>query len=500
MSIEDELKTSLQNNGEPSDGVTPESAKVIQFVTGRSMHHNSKPKVVPLDNIEAYLRSYLSFPNDQPFLPLTLFVLLEHCWDECFDEVPYLLISAATQGSGKTRVLELLLFLAGGERAILLDGDITRAALYTEIETMQRVILIDEAEKLQSTSSPFRPILNSGYRRGATVLRKIGGENEEFSIFCPKVMAQIGDVYSSLRDRCITIEMRRMQDGPRKEFVQQVAKEEGHTIIEELSVTLPEYLDDIRNAYLNYHELYPKSLDFLQQGRDKEIWKPLFAICQVIAPERIPELSKSAIDIATFKTRPIRRIGDLRDEEEKMRRLEYTERLVRDALTLIGERDRITTTELVKSLRDIPTAPWRSYEGAGITDISLAAMLKLFGVEPKTIRVKPKGEPHSTAKGYLRAEMAAGTSASLAQPDVEPERNPVTQPVHVATKPSRSVSPILPILDQCGGCKDMHKGIAEKAGAHPEWSDEKLAEDSGCSLTIVRQAKARHIAWKKEDE
>lgn len=199
-------------------------------------------------------------------------------------------------------MLEPLLFLAGTEKAILLDGDVTRAALYTEIETMERVILIDEAEKLQRTSSPFRPILNSGYRRGATVLRKIGGENEEFSIFCPKVMAQIGDVYSSLRDRCITIEMRRMQEGPRKEFVQQVAKEEGRAIIEELSLTLPEYLDDIRNAYLNYHELYPKSLDFLQQGRDKEIWKPLFAICQVIAPERIPELSKSAIDIATFKT------------------------------------------------------------------------------------------------------------------------------------------------------------------------------------------------------
>ena len=363
MSIENAPQIPPPNDGEPGYGVAAESARLLHFVTPTSTDHNPQPKVVPLDKIEAYLRSYLSFPNDQPFLPLTLFALLEHCWDVCFDEGPYLLISAATQGSGKTRVLELLLFLAGAEKAILLDGDITRAALYTEIETMARVILIDEAEKLQSPSSPFRPILNSGYRRGATVLRKKGGENEEFSIFCPKVMAQIGDVYSSLRDRCITIEMRRMQGGPRKEFVQQVAKEEGRVIIEELSVTLPEYLDDIRSAYLNYHEQYPKSLDFLQQGRDKEIWKPLFAICQVIAPERIPELSKSAIDIATFKTRPIRRLGDLRGEEEKMRRLEYTERLVRDALTVVGARDRIASSDLVRGLRDIPTSPWRSYEG-----------------------------------------------------------------------------------------------------------------------------------------
>jgi hypothetical protein len=314
--------------------------------------------------------------------------------------------------------LELLLFLAGEMKAILVSGDITRAALYTEIEAMARVILIDEAENLQSTNSPFRPILNSGYRRGGKVLRKNGRQNEEFSTFCPKVMAQIGDVYSSLRDRCITIEMRRMQDGPRKEFVRQVAKEEGRAIIKELEDTLPEYFDDIRNAYLNYHELYPTSMDFLQQGRDKEVWKPLFAICQVIAPERIPELSNSSIDIATFKTRPIRRLGDLRDEEQKMRKLEYTERLVRDALTVVGTRDRIASAELVKGLRDIPTSPWRSYEGAGITNISLAAMLKLFGVEPKTIRLKRKSEPTSTLKGYLRADLLTGAAGSGSQPPV----------------------------------------------------------------------------------
>lgn len=228
------------NDGEQGYGVAAESAKLLHFVAATSTDQKPQPKVVPLDTIEAYLRSYLSFSNDQPFLPLALFVLLQHCWGECFDEVPYLLISAATQGSGKTRVLELLLFLAGAEKAILLDGDITRAALYTEIETMARVILIDEAEKLQSPSSPFRPILNSGYRRGATVLRKNGGKNEEFSIFCPKAMAQIGDVYSSLRDRCITIEMRRMQEGgQRKEFVHQVSKEEGRAIVKELEDTLP---------------------------------------------------------------------------------------------------------------------------------------------------------------------------------------------------------------------------------------------------------------------
>ena len=70
-----------------------------------------------LTKIESYLRSYLSFPDDRYYLPLALFAVLEHCWDECFDEVPYLSVCAMVKGAGKTRVLELLQFVAGDERA-----------------------------------------------------------------------------------------------------------------------------------------------------------------------------------------------------------------------------------------------------------------------------------------------------------------------------------------------------------------------------------------------
>ena len=109
----------------------------------------------------AYLRSYLSFPDDRYFLPLALFAALEHCWDECFDEVPYLSVGAAVKSAGKTRVLELLSFLAGEERAVLVDGSITEAALYTEIAE-GKTILIDESERLRTPRSPLRPILNGG--------------------------------------------------------------------------------------------------------------------------------------------------------------------------------------------------------------------------------------------------------------------------------------------------------------------------------------------------
>lgn len=43
----------------------------------------------------------------------------------------------------------------------------------------------------------------------------------------------------------------------------------------------------------------------------------------------------------------------------------------------------------------------------------------------------------------------------------------------------------------------MHRGIAEIAEADPALTDAELVEKSGCSLTVVRQAKVRHLDWKQ---
>jgi len=203
--------------------------------------------------------------------------------------------------------------------------------------------------------------------------------------------------------------------------------------------------------------LYRK-FDFLD-NREQEIWKPLFALCQVFAPHRIHELERSAADIAALKTKPVRRFEQLKAEEERIQKLEYTERLLRDSLAVMGERDRITSADLVRGLRDIPTSPWRSYEGTGITDISLAAMLKLFDVEPKTIRFRPKTEPNSTAKGYYREPLDRALRKNQAEPE-DAGRNPVTPSDDVPKKTAAALR-VLPPPSMCGGCKDMHRGIAD---------------------------------------
>lgn len=359
---------------------------------------------------EAYLRWYLSFPDDKYFLPLALFAALMHCWDECFDVVPYLSVGAAVKSADKTRVLELLSFLAGEERAILVDGSITPAALYTEIEA-GHVILIDESEHLHNPRSPFRPILNGGYRRGQYVYRKIGGVIEKFSNYGPKGLSHLGDLYDSLRDRCIVVHMQRTLGGGRKEYHRSIAQAEGNAMGERMQEAISARVDEIKTAYLRYDQLYP-SLGFLRD-RDKEIWKPLFSLCQVLAPSRIPELERSAVDIATLKTIPIRRFDALAGEEKESEETECAERLLADTITAMVGHERMATSELARRLRELPTSPWRTYRGGGITPdasgaMTMASLLKRFGVEPRTIRVRPKSEPNSTAKGYTLQDLVAG--------------------------------------------------------------------------------------------
>jgi hypothetical protein len=341
----------------------------------------------------------------------------------------YLSVGAAVKSAGKTRVLELLSFLAGEERAILVDGSITEAALYTEIGE-GKTILVDESERLRNPNSRSRPILNGGYRRGQHVCRKIGGHNVKSPTYCPKVFSHIGDLYDSLRDRCIIVHMQRTMGGGRKEYDRTVAQAEGSAIGERMQGAISARLEEIRTAYRHYHEVYP-SLGFLRD-RDKEIWKPLFSLCEVLAPSRIPELVRSAVDIATLKTLPVRRFDALAEEEKEGEEMEYAERLLADAILVMGGQERMATSELVLRLRALPTSPWRAYRGSGITDdasgtMLLASLLKRPGVEPRTIRVRPKGEPSSTAKGYRQADLIAGAERGGVPLGGGKGRNPVTQ-------------------------------------------------------------------------
>ena len=151
---------------------------------------------------EAYLRSYLSFPDGRYFLPLALFAALS---------------TAGTSASTRSRTCRSGLQSSRPARPVSSScsaslpgrrGPSSSTAASPRPPCTPRLrsgktVLIDESERLRTPRSPLRPILNGGYRRGQSVYRRIGGQNVKFSTYCPKVFSHLGDVYDSLRDRCI---------------------------------------------------------------------------------------------------------------------------------------------------------------------------------------------------------------------------------------------------------------------------------------------------------
>jgi hypothetical protein len=93
-------------------------------------------------------------------------VLHTHAFDAA-GSTPYLSITSAEPGSGKTRLLEVLNLLV---RAPWMTGRTSAAALPRKIERDQPTLLLDEGDAAfkgpQEYSEALRAILNSGYRRG----------------------------------------------------------------------------------------------------------------------------------------------------------------------------------------------------------------------------------------------------------------------------------------------------------------------------------------------
>jgi hypothetical protein len=368
--------------------------------TGPKPDPSSLPTLVK--ELETFLRNYVSFAEDYQPLPLALWAIATHIY-ELFDAFPYLVLTAATKNSGKTRVMELMAFLSARSHS---DADITPAALFALIETNKPTLFLDESERFAVAKSGFRGLLNSGYRRGSTVTRRQGHGFAKYRIYCPKCFALIGDVFDTMRDRSIVLNLRRGRAPHRFLFAN--ASAEGATLREKIASTVGSYSQDIADTYSALPQL-----EFLTD-REEEIWGPLFVVCRVFCPDRWQELERVAMDISTGKTVQARKYTDLAQHEDAAQQIEYGERALRDLIQIIKSQRRkaISTAAAIPALRELPTAPWRAFRGEGIKpniegSMLLASLLEPFGVRPGTIRLRPKSEgaSGSTAKGYVLAAL-----------------------------------------------------------------------------------------------
>jgi hypothetical protein len=354
-----------------------------------------------LGDVENFVRRFVVLPKCA-YLPVALWAMATYL-SKIFDSFPYIALISPAKRCGKTRLLEILELLSDSPWRGTAPSP---AALYRMMANTP-TLLLDEVEALMArhaseTQQIILAILNAGHRRGATIPRCDGPKNElrHFSVYGPKAFAAIGRLPDTLMDRSIVITMqRRSADQPVERLLYANAKAESKPIALKLAAFRESRAGEVRTAY---ERLMKEDLQFLSD-RDADLWIPLFALCSVVAPEKMPHMRASARELSGGKatgdeddTLALKLLADLRDvwpEEEA----------------------EVETKVLIGRLKGLDESPWatKDYELSGHR---LARMLRPFGVRPDQFREGPRGGLRGYHRQALDLAITRYLSATTATP------------------------------------------------------------------------------------
>jgi Protein of unknown function (DUF3631) len=294
---------------------------------------------------------------------------------DCFNISPRLAITSPEKQCGKTTLLDVLSCLV---LRPLPTSNATAAAIFRVVEMHHPSLLIDEADTFLPENEELRGILNSGHRRGGSVIRTVGEDFEPraFSTYSACAVALIGKLPPTLADRSVPVELRRRR---------------MDEAIEPFRCDRTERLDQLARKTarwaLDYAEHIRSSDPLLPAGvvnRAADNWRPLVTIADAAGGEW-PMLARQAVQRAAAAT-----------DDESIRVL-----LLSDIRTIFAQRGvgRLASGELISALIAIEERPWAEWKrGKPMSPNSLARQLAPFGIAPETIRIGDK-----TPKGYLLA-------------------------------------------------------------------------------------------------
>jgi hypothetical protein len=328
--------------------------------------------------VEAYLRRYVVFGRSEAIVAVVLWVA--HTYALAFaDATPYLAVTSAEKGSGKTRLLECLHQLARFRPQIfviptaatiyrLLDGEPDMPLLIDELDAVFR----DRSDKYEEV----RAIINAGHRRGATVPRTVAVGNRHevrfFPVFGPRVLAGIGKLPDTVADRSIPIRMlKRKRSEPVEKFREAHARRDAEPIATAVEAAIAT-CSPARTAEV------PDELP----DRAADAWEPLLALADA-AGGTWPSRARMAAIILHI---------DRADDESVGLRLLADTRLVFAKL----DEDRLSTAKLIAVLRADEESPWAD-DRHPLTPEQVARYLKGFEIRSKQLKIAG-----ANVRGYLR--------------------------------------------------------------------------------------------------
>jgi putative DNA primase/helicase len=307
---------------------------------------------------------------------IALWVLAVHAFD-AWTIFPRLFVIAPEKQCGKTTLLDVLSRLVPKP---LGTSSITAAALFRTIEAVRPTLLLDEADAYARENEDLRAVLDAGHRRDGTVIRTVGDNHEprQFSAWAPVALAAIGHLPGTIEDRSITIRLRRRrQDEPVESL--RLDRSGG---LDEAASKAARWAADHGYALAEADPRVPAGI----YNRAADNWRPLLAVAAVAGGE----WRDRASDVAVTLTR------DNAEEDETTRTM-----LLADLRELFNREPSgvLFTREILAALHKYETRPWPEWKnGKPMTDRQLAALLKPYKIQPRTVR---RGS--ETEKGYKLA-------------------------------------------------------------------------------------------------
>jgi Protein of unknown function (DUF3631) len=369
---------------------------------------------------------------------------------------PRLAITSPEKQCGKTTLIDVLTPLVWRPLSI---ANTTASPIFRAIEVQRPTLLIDEADTFLSENEELRGILNSGHRRGGSVLRTVGDDFEprQFSTYSACAIALIGRLSGTLADRSIAIELQRRLNSESIEPFRSDRTERLDRLASKAARWAANNLDRLREA----DPAMPPGVF----NRVADNWRGLLAIADIAGGEW-PQRARLALEAARAAA-----------EDDSTRA-----QLLADIRTIFAERgiDRLPSGALVDALVAIEGRPWAEWKaGKPLSQNGLARLLKPLKIAPDNVRVGdkvPKGyylvQFEDAFRRYLKQEggfkplhrynadeMDASCTFQTATPEAyvaagkceKPNNDGHCSGVAVAKRDDGASEAPIPICNHCGG-------------------------------------------------
>ena len=324
-----------------------------------------------LDATVVFLERFVAFRSQCAARTIALWIGAAHVVRK-LDVMPQLLLVSPEMRSGKTRTLEVVELMLGGDSKVIRAVDMSPAAMYRTVHKDEEVVLIfDEIDALLSgpqsrtpKAESVRAILNGGHRRGTTVLRIDGPKFEvkKFNIFSPKVLAGIlppEGFAPTFMDRSIAISLfSRTADQPIEKFRIRNTAPEGLAISDQLELALQDFA---------FPDGFVLELDALDD-RALDNWEPLVAVADKAGGKWPTWSREAAVELSRDRDVVPDSLG---------------RQLLVDCHRALGDRSKISTDELLRYLKSLPESPWLAID---LTAKRLSDLLRPYGIQSRQIR------------------------------------------------------------------------------------------------------------------